>query len=186
MTRFKDMESLPLGIVVERRDIDSRWQDHSWMPVAVIPGAAPLENPGQWVLLREGEGWCHFHVGTLDLQLFRGETEGYRVNLANSPPHVYVVLSPGEEADDGDVVPFLVTACPYEAESYLESGDDIVEGVPMPPEIAAWIQDYVDRHHVEQPFKKRKQKKAYDPRKGGFSRGAEPRVGHPGRRRHDA
>ncbi len=38
----------------------------------------------------------------------------------------------------------------------------------MPPEVVAWVLDFVERHHVEEPFVKRKQKKAYDPRKGGF------------------
>ena len=33
---------------------------------------------------------------------------------------------------DHDVVPFLVTACPYEAQDYLDSGEDIVEPVAMP------------------------------------------------------
>jgi len=166
-------EKMAVGIVVERRDIDNRWADYSWHPVAVIPGAPPLDDPGEWRLLRSGEGWSQFLAGTLNLELFRGETEGYRANLS-SQPHVYVVLSQGEEADDPDVVPFLVTACPYEAESYTESGEEIVEGVPMPPEVEAWIRAFIDTHHVEQPFKKRK-RKPYDPRKGGFSRN--PRAG---------
>ncbi len=71
---------------------------------------------------------------------------------------------------DHDVVPFLVTACPYEAESYIESGDEIVEGVPMPDVVLAWVEDFVEAHHVEEPFKKRK-RKPYDPRKGGFDQG---------------
>jgi len=161
-------EKMDIGVVVERRDIDNRWADYSWHPVAVIPGAPPLENPNEWRLLRSGEGWSQFLVGTLELELFRGETEGYRANLS-SQPFIYVVLAQGEEADEPDVVPFLVTACPYEAESYTESGEEIVEGVPMPPEVEAWICTFVDAHHVEQPFKKRK-RKPYDPRKGGFSR----------------
>jgi len=31
-------ETLPLGIVLERRKIDNPWVDHTWRPVAVIPG----------------------------------------------------------------------------------------------------------------------------------------------------
>ena len=139
-------QSMPMGVVIERRRIDNPWQDHSWMPVAVIPGAAPVAD---WLTLREGDGWTHFHAATLDLELFRGETEGYRFNLSQRPPVVFVVLRRGEEADDPEVLPFLVTACPYEAESYAESGDEIVEGVAMPDEVVAWLQDFVDRHHVD-------------------------------------
>jgi hypothetical protein len=167
---MKANDQLSMGIIVERRDLDNRWEDYSWHPVAIIPGAAELENAMDWRLMREGEGWSQFHIGTLALELFRGETEGYRSNLSSSPPQIYVVLSRGEEADEPDVVPFLITACPYEAESYMESGEEIVEGVVMPPEIASWIEAFVEEHHVDQPFKKRKQKKAYDPRKGGFAK----------------
>ena len=168
-------EKLPLGVVVERREAANRWADYAWQPVAVIPGAPALDDPAEWRLMREGDNWAHFLVGTLEMELFRGETEGYKFNLSTGQPQVFVVLAPGEEADDPDVVAFLVTACPYEAEKYMESGDQIVEGVPMPPEVEAWVAAFVETHHVDQPFKKRKNKKAYDPRKGGFQRSG-PRV----------
>ena len=58
-----------------------------------------------------------------------------------------------------DFVPFLVTACPYEAQDYLDSGDDIVEPVAMPAAVIAFVQEYVDRHHVDEPFHKRKRKR---------------------------
>ena len=74
----------------------------------------------------------------------------------------------GYNIDTG--VPFLATVCPYEAESYSENGEDIVEGDVMPTEINEWVQSFVERFHVDQPFRKRKQKKAYDPRKSGFGR----------------
>ena len=164
------LESMRVGIVVERREIDSRWADYTWEPVAVIPGAAPLVSPAEWLPLRAGEDWEHFLIGTLDIELFRRETEGYRANLTNVPPHVYVVLTRGTEADEPEIMPFLATVCPYEAESYTEGDEEIVEGVPMPDQIGAWVQQFVDSHHVDEPFKKRKNKKAYDPRKGDFSR----------------
>ncbi|MCP5366167.1 MAG: DUF3305 domain-containing protein [Hyphomicrobiales bacterium] len=159
-------QSMPMGVVIERRRIDNPWQDHAWMPVAVIPGAGPVAD---WVALAEGADWVHFHAATLDLELFRGETEGYRYNLSQPRPTVFVVLRRGEEADEPDVVPFLVTACPYEAEGYLESGDEIVEGVTMPDQVVAWVQDFVDRHHVDVPFKKRKNRRL-DPRSDGRGR----------------
>ncbi len=175
-------DKMTVGIVVERRDMDNRWTDYSWHPLAVIPGAPALDNPNEWRLMREGDGWSQFLIGTMDIELFRGETEGYRSNLSSTPSHVYVVLTQGEEADEPDIVPFLVTVCPYEAESYTESGEEIVEGVPMPPEIEDWVRAFIDVHHVEQPFKKRK-REAYDPRKGGFSR--QPRSGGRGGGGHE-
>lgn len=159
-------DSLDLGVVLERREIDNRWVDHVWHPAAVFTGAPPLEPKGEWRQLREGEGVSHWHAGTLRLELFEGETRGYKINLSNPTPHIYVVLMPGSEEDEPEVYIHMVTVCPYEAESYTEDSDQLVEGVPMPPEVAAWVKDFCDRHHKDVPFQKRKRRKAYDPRKG--------------------
>lgn len=159
-------ESVPVGVIVERRRIDNPWQDHVWRPVEVVAGAHGL---GDWRLLREGDGWARFFAGTLDLVLYEMETEGYRTNLSAQSPLVYVVLRVNEAEPARPVTPVLVTACPYEAGKYTIGGDEIVDGVPMPPEIAAWVDGFVARFHAERTFVKRKNK-PYDPRKGGFRR----------------
>lgn len=166
-------EVMPLGVVIERKDSDSRWQDYAYQPIAVFAGAPPKDPREGWTQIREGDGWAHFHAATVPLELFRGETQGYRVNLSNMPPHIYIVLNPGEEIDDPEMLVHLVTACPYEAESYTEDTDQLVEGVVMPPEIAVWIKTFCDTHHKDVPFKKRK-RKPYDPRKGDFGGNRKP------------
>ncbi len=157
---MRGQERLPLGVVLERRRSDNPWQDYAWRPVAVIPGAAPCDPCGQWTVLAAGEGWTHYHAGTLTLELFRKETEGYKVNLSQQPPCIFVGLRSGEDADcDHDLVPFLVTACPYEPQDYLDSGDDLVEAVAMPEGVVAFVQAYIETHHVDEPFHKRKRKR---------------------------
>jgi hypothetical protein len=37
--------------------------------------------------------------------------------------------------------------------------------------VVAFVQDYIDRHHVDEPFKKRKRKR-HDPNEAGFGRPA--------------
>ena len=160
-------ETIPVGIVIERREIDNPWQDYTWAPVSVIPGAPPMETTDEWKELQHGDGWIQYHAGTLELELFSGETDGYRKNLAEQQPFVYIVLNPGEEADEPEIMPFLATVSPHEAAYYTEDSEQIVEGVPMPEEMVAWVSEFVDKHHVEVPFKKRK-RKPYDPRKIGF------------------
>jgi Protein of unknown function (DUF3305) len=154
--------TMPLGVVVERREIDHRWQKYSWRPVAVIPGAPPIEA---WRELAHGELFVRWHAATLPLELHRTETDGYRANLAGKVPAIFVVLrkiQPSEKSAGNDVAPFLVTASPYEAEGYLE-GEDVVEVTPMPEGLIAWVEAFVERHHVDEPFVKRKRKRA----KGG-------------------
>ena len=50
----------------------------------------------------------------------------------------------------------LVTASPYEAADYLDSGEQIVEPVRMPEPVLALISEFIDEHHFEEKFKKRK------------------------------
>ncbi|MBT4219570.1 MAG: DUF3305 domain-containing protein [Rhodospirillaceae bacterium] len=149
-------ETMPVGIVLERRDIEHAWQDHTWHVVDVLPGG---EDRKDWQTLSEVDGSARFYTGTLTLELFRRETEGYKVNLSNSPPLVYVVLREGDEDTAHEMEPFMITVCPYEAQDYQINGEDKVEGVAMPTEIIAWLSDFIDRHHVDEPFVKRKQKR---------------------------
>jgi hypothetical protein len=169
---MRNKETLPLGIVLERRRVAHPWKDWDWRPITVIPGAAALGPEGAWRVLAEGDGWTRYHGGTLTLELFRRETEGYKFNLSHQPPRLFVVLRSDEDAQsDHEVVPFLVTACPYEAQDYMDSGEELVEAVVMPPEVAAFVQAYIDHHHVDEPFIKRKRKR-HDPEESGFGRPA--------------
>jgi Protein of unknown function (DUF3305) len=152
---------MPLGVVVERRELNNRWQRFAWQPVAVIPGAPPV---AEWRELLRGERFVRWHAATLPLELHRTETEAYRANLSGKVPAIYVVLRAihaSESTAGKDVSPFAVTASPYDAEGYMEGGD-LVEAVPMPDGLIAWVQAFIERHHVDQPFVKRKRAKAAD------------------------
>lgn len=144
---------MAIGIVVEKRTARSRWTRETWRSTAVIPGGGPAD-PG--CVLDSGPGWTRYYGGRLGLTLHRSGTAGYRQTLSTPQPQLYVVLRPRD--DERGVEPFLVTACPFEAQDYLDSGEETVDAVPMPPPVAAWVQAFVDQHHVDEPFVKRKQK----------------------------
>lgn len=159
--------TLDIGVILERREIDNKWADHEWRLAGVIPGKPDLQD---WQVIREGDGWTHFFACSMTIELFKRETEGYKVNLGQLPPQVFIVLRPEEEGDHPyEVTPFEATVCPFEAEGYDESGDEWVEGTEMPEAIQAWVHAFVERHHVDVPFKKRK-RKPYDPRKARSER----------------
>ena len=91
------------------------------------------------------------------------DAEAYRHGLSSREPCIYVVLRDG---DPLDVV--LATASPYEAQDYADTGEEIVEKVPMPEGLAAWIRDFALTHYEEEEFKKRKRdKKRIDAREDG-------------------
>lgn len=145
--------SMPVGVIIRRTPSTSRWIDWNWRPVALLPGAPPAD----WKLLRKEDDAAEFHASTVELTLHRAETEAYRVGISSDPPCAWVVLAPIEDPDhDRDFFVRLVTASPYEAQDCLDSGEEIVEAVPMPPGLVAWVRDFVKTRHVDEPFRKRK------------------------------
>lgn len=150
--------TMSVSVIMERRNSNSPWQDYSWRPIGVLPQVAHERGK----VLSEGDDWAHFQVGTLQIELHRGETEGYLVNLSQSPPVVFIILRRGETADELEVEPFHVTVCPYEAMGYGESGDETVESIPMPAEVMAWLREFVARYHVDKPFVKRRNRRHQD------------------------
>ena len=146
-------ESMPLGIVVRKAPGVTRWQKWSWKVVAVLPGAGPAD----WRELRREGDAAEYHAATLTLSLYSTDTEAYMVALSAKTPGLYVVL--GDETDPGARMPWrpeLVTASAYEGQGYAESGEGLVELVPMPLGLIGWVRDFVAKHHVEEPFVKRK------------------------------
>jgi len=146
---------IPVGVVITRTPGVTRWAKWIWRASAVLPGA----GPATWHLLREENDVKEFHAATLPLTLHRTETEAYREALNSDPPSLWVVLRPDEAPDaPHDVRPHLVTASAYEAQDYLDSGEEIVERVEMPAALVAWVREFIERHHVEETFKKRKRR----------------------------
>lgn len=144
---------LPVGIVVRKQPGVTRWTKWIWRPVGVLPGA---EEADWREMRREGEA-VEYHAATRMLEVHRAETEAYLVALSNEPPCVYVIMRPSEDPDaEQEVEIFAVTASPFEAQDYCDSGEEIVEAVPMPPALIAWVSAFVERHHIEEEFVKRR------------------------------
>ena len=82
--------SIPVGVVIRKQPGVTRWAKWIWRAVAVLPGAGPAE----WREMRRDGEAVEYHAATVDLEVHRKETEGYRVALTNDPPSVYVILRP--------------------------------------------------------------------------------------------
>lgn len=152
--------SLPVGVIIERRRIDHPWQEWSWCASDVIPGAAPIE---QWKLLRESDDLQQYHAATEQLELFRKDTESYLYNLNSPQPSLFIVIREFDDDEDEDhefpVYVHLVTASPFEAQDYLDSSEETVDAVPLPKVLVELLKEFVDQHHVEEKFVKRKRDK---------------------------
>ena len=161
--------SVSVGVVLRRSPGVTRWQKWHWTASAVLPGAGPAD----WRELRREGDLTEFHAATLPLELHGAEAEAYHHGLGALVPCVYVVMRPSDGAHPFDIV--LVTASPYEAQDYTDSGEEVVEKVSMPPALLAWVEDFVAEFHEEEAFVKRKRdKKRVDLVQDGIG---DPRIG---------
>jgi hypothetical protein len=142
--------SLLVGVVLERRRSNSKWVDFVWSAVAVLAGEPEV---AVWSAI----GAERFFAGMAPLEFHRTDTATYRDNLASGNPRVWVRCRMESERP----VVIGVTADPAEGEAFTEAGDDLVDSVPMPGEVAAALAAFVAEHHVERVFLKRKRDRGF-------------------------
>jgi Protein of unknown function (DUF3305). len=144
-----------VGVILERRKLNNPWVDHAWKPVQILPGV-PESEP--WTRLSEGDGWEWYYAGPAELALYRHETETYQYNLESRQPAVWVFL---RRCDDERGITLVgASVDPGEAHAHNDTGDDVVDFVPMPDSILAWVADYVRRHPPTKEYKKRRRDRA--------------------------
>ena len=160
---------ITVGVVVERRKAISAWVDFLWRPVSVFVGS-PSAAP--WTPLAAEAETTLFFAGEAVIELHRTETINYRDNLASGAPALWVALQPVASERPYEIL--AVTADPAEGEALTDAGNNLVEAVPMPPEIAEVVVRFVAEHHVERPFLKRQRRPA-EPTLAGRGKGPENR-----------
>jgi hypothetical protein len=147
--------TIAVGVVVQRSKATSPWIDFLWRPITVLPGVPEAEP---WTKLSDDGEDATFYAGEAEIELYPSDTTQYRNNLLSGSPQLWVTLrSTGSEPP---YQVFSVTADSAEGESMTETGNDIVDVVPMPDDIAGIIAQFVTEYHVERTFFKRKRKPA--------------------------
>lgn len=163
---------MQVGVVLRRAPGVTRWAKWTWTAVAALPGAGPAD----WrELRREGEV-VEYHAASLPLELHGAETEAYLHGLSAEFPSLYVVMR-AEDGPDAPLEVLLITASPYEAQDYTDSGEEIVEKIPMPHGLVAWVRDFVEEFHEDEVFvKRRRDRTRVDRKQDGIG---DPRIGKP-------
>jgi len=145
----------PIAVVMQRRAVQSRWVDCVWEPWSVLPS----EEKGEArVLVDDGAMAQWLHPG-LTLMLHKDELEGYYLNVSAPAPRVFVLWRmEGERA-----LPLEVTVSSEEGGRWLDGGHS-VDGVAMPPEIFAWVGEYVEHNYRPEPKKRIKPRSFVHPK----------------------
>jgi len=144
--------SFRVAVVMQRRAVQNRWIDCVWEPWGVL---ASDERGEPRQLLDEAGVAQWLHPGCT-LQLHRDEAEGYYLNLTAPDPRVFILWRmEGEEGEESQrrALPVHVTLSSEEAARWLDGGHS-VDRVGMPPEIFAWVGDYVEHNYRPQPQKR--------------------------------
>jgi hypothetical protein len=152
-----------LAVVMQRRASQNRWQSEFWEPWSVLESDDPHGAPRLLVEREDLAQWLH---PGFDLMLHRDEAEGYYMNVSSGAPKIFVLWRM-LEADEGTqavgAVPVLVTASYDEAGRWMDGGHS-VDNVPMPPEICAWVGEYVEQNYKPEPKKRKKPRSFIHPK----------------------
>jgi Protein of unknown function (DUF3305) len=151
--RTTALARIAVGVVVERRKSRSSWANFLWRPVSVFVGS-PSAAPWTPLGTESETETTAFYAGQAVVELHRTETTNYRDNLASGSPALWVVLRLTASGSSYELA--AVTADPAEGEGFTDAGNNLVDQVPMPGELAEIVRQFVAEHHVDRPFIKRK------------------------------
>lgn len=144
-----------VGVVMQRRQIDNRWQSHMWEPIAVLSEQNSEREPK---LVSESDGVERWLFPVLPIVLRREEAEGYYLNISTSKPRVFVMWQFENELG----VPQEVSASYNDACSWMDAGEQ-VDSVAMPPDMYDVVSAFA-REHYRPEAKKRIRPRSFQSR----------------------
>jgi hypothetical protein len=132
-----------LSVIMERKMLVNKWADFQWEALGVLPPLANLNEPRRIFADSTRTQWL---FPALPLRLYADEAENYLANLHAPEPRVFITWRGDDVPEGGLPQPALLTVSYGEAARMMDSGER-VDGVPMPPELRAWVGEYAARHY---------------------------------------
>ena len=154
-----DHPTRKIAVILEREAVESRWETHRWDLLGVVPDVGGEVR----TILEDERVLQRLHPGH-ELVLFRDEAEGYYLNVSSDVPSVFISLRVHEST--GEPYPFLATLSYNEAARWMDSNER-VERVPVWPELAAWMGEWVEANYRPEP-KKRQRPRSFEGKEGKF------------------
>jgi hypothetical protein len=141
--------TIAIDVLLVRQRLDQPWRTHRWHPIGIemvgALGGADTRHP-EPVAARSAVPPTTIRCRS-SLALVASELAGYRINIENGEPIVYVVLretpdntGPGVAVDRLSASPFAVTQIGAGTMDGL-----FCERVAMPERITALVRDFVSR-----------------------------------------
>ncbi len=144
-------ETRRVAVLVERRKGVTPWQEWVWQAVEVLEAVPDLPP---WSVMRTEGSTTLWFAGAAEVALHPTDTDNYRHNLGSGQPRLWVILRQIET--EPGLALHVATADAGEAHNYADSGTDLMEALPLPTGLTAWVEDFCERHHQVREFRKRK------------------------------
>lgn len=142
-----------IGVVMQRRPLNNRWQPYQWRPLEVVDEAMLPEGGAR--CLRDGSGDSRWLFPGFDIKLYTDESEGYYLNIS-SPTPCWFIMWRMEEIEGAEVaVPKTVTLSYHEASRLMDGGEQ-VDTLPAAPDVIERMTAFVAAHYKPEPKRKRK------------------------------
>ncbi len=149
--------SLKVAVVMRREAQPNPWEDWRYSVAEVLLHQAGFGLEPR-VLRDDGKLQTSLHPN-FELTLFPDEAEGYYLNLNTGSPVWFVVWRVSDE-DPSLAWAERVSLSYTEAGRWLDA-QERVDNVPLPPELAAWLQSYVEVYYRPELKKERRRPQSF-------------------------
>lgn len=152
----------PVAVVIEKIPLTNRWTSEKWQIGTVERDDSPLRVA---VKLSDDATGTRWRFTGFAIELHASESEGYFLNITAPEPKIFVMwrmLDPESIASDGlSARPELVTVS-YNEAARLMDGGEMVDAVPLFPELLVWMQPYVAANYKPEPKRKVRRNEHYE------------------------
>ncbi|MDO9199505.1 DUF3305 domain-containing protein [Rhodoferax sp.] len=155
--------TIEVAVVMRRERVTgpaSRWQPWRWVLADVVAHEEGFGTVPRLLYKNDSEErWLY---PGYPVELFKDDGEGYYLNVTTQAPCWFVLWRMEEEsaaADEPKPNPVMVSLSYHDAGRWLDA-QETVEQVPAPAPVVAWLQAFVDEHHVIEP-KRRKRPESF-------------------------
>jgi len=141
-----------VAVVIERQRQPNAWEAWRFRITEVVIDEGGFGDAPR--LLRDDGRTASTLYPGLSVTLHRDEGEGYYLNLTSGAP-VWFVMWRIDDEDPSRAWPELVTLSYNEAGRLLDA-QERVDNLPLPDELCAWLQAFVDEHYRPEPKQRRR------------------------------
>jgi hypothetical protein len=147
----------PAAVIMARMAIENRWATERWETCGIVRDT-DAKGASARIIVQTSDLTQTLYPGHV-ICLHRDEAEGYHYNITSPAPKVFVLW----RMEEGVARPKFLSVSYHEGSRWLDSGEN-VDGVPLPPELAPWMAEFVALHY--QPEEKKPRKYASNKDKG--------------------